>query len=626
MPNFVDSLILNLSSDCPDDRQCACETIANLTEQFNSVENSQVKRAIHALKPLLNDSCLAVRLSAVGALRNLGVDLEDVALEMMAAEPELVMMLIDQLTMVHPIEDDSGVVPFNNSSIGLEATRLLNSLCISCPKVVQICNQRKVAEIVLPFLVADQNSHRLQHAVGQLLMSLSDENRRLSRTLLHSKNLSILKSVLLSPHSTFHQLYTKVVTCRIIYHVLCCANSPPDCEMVTALSQMFLSTLGCDVNLAMEELALICGRELSQDASSLEFHEKSEEVACLIKSQELVLETVANIFLTGDPEGEWDDVDSSEEVDSDDKCEDDDSFNEASNENSKVADKIQEVSAMDLGNSSEFQPTFTAELQSRLKLEGIFAKVFSLMNLTDLEVLNLPKDHRISKILSECINRKLQTLLGCLSNLLVASEVDQLGGGDILYRLAEWLLEKAKKWQKEDSQLFTQITGALSSTIQKLVSISYPKFEETCVVLLENLFELGKVSNDDGDKTAQVNLLRSVSSVGVLIARKSPTAPALLKIAECLYHVASSEEHLWLSAEALDAILDIFAEDDTDLIVREFQMVKKLQSLYPNLQRKFQMKQKTFDDKQLGVIDTVLSNLPHFITYKTSRLLTAQAQ
>lgn len=36
-----------------------------------------------------------------------------------------------------------------------------------------------------------------------------------------------------------------------------------------------------------------------QDASSLEFHEKSEEVACLIKSQELVLETVANIFLTG---------------------------------------------------------------------------------------------------------------------------------------------------------------------------------------------------------------------------------------------------------------------------------------------------------------------------------------
>lgn len=54
------------------------------------------------------------------------------------------------------------------------------------------------------------------------------------------------------------------------------------------------------------------------------------------------------------------------------------------------------------------------------------------------------------------------------------------------------------------------------------------QFEETCVVLLENLFELGKVSNDDGDKTAQVNLLRSVSSVGVLIARKSPTAPALL--------------------------------------------------------------------------------------------------
>lgn len=51
-------------------------------------------------------------------------------------------------------------------------------------------------------------------------------------------------------------------------------------------------------------------------------------------------------------EDEWEDVDSSEEVDSDDKCDDDDSLNEASNGNSKVADKNQEVSAMDLGNVS----------------------------------------------------------------------------------------------------------------------------------------------------------------------------------------------------------------------------------------------------------------------------------
>jgi len=54
-------------------------------------------------------------------------------------------------------------------------------------------------------------------------------------------------------------------------------------------------------------------------------------------------------------EDEWEDADSSEEVDSDDKCEGDDddvNFNEASNENIEVADKNQEVSAMDLGNVS----------------------------------------------------------------------------------------------------------------------------------------------------------------------------------------------------------------------------------------------------------------------------------
>jgi len=55
----------------------------------------------------------------------------------------------------------------------------------------------------------------------------------------------------------------------VIYHMFCSANCPPDSEVVTALPQVFFSTLGCDVNLAMEELAFISGRELVQNTSYL---------------------------------------------------------------------------------------------------------------------------------------------------------------------------------------------------------------------------------------------------------------------------------------------------------------------------------------------------------------------
>src|SRR6218665_192926 len=74
------------------------------------------------------------------------------------------------------------------------------------------------------------------------------------------------------------------------------------------------------------------------------------------------------------------------------------------------------------------------------------------------------------------INGKLQTTLACLNNLLIiASEVDQLGGGDILHRLVEWLLERAKKCQKGRSFSYNTLqckAQACFYQLRKLVSVN----------------------------------------------------------------------------------------------------------------------------------------------------------
>lgn len=65
-----------------------------------------------------------------------------------------------------------------------------------------------------------------------------------------------------------------------------------------------------------------------------------------------------------------------------------------------------------------------------------------------------------------------------------------------------------------------------------------------------------------------------------------PIVFSLKMIAEFLFHVASEAELLWISAEALDAIFDVFAEDDTNHVLHNFQMVDKMQRLLPKFLQK----------------------------------------
>jgi hypothetical protein len=50
-----------------------------------------------------------------------------------------------------------------------------------------------------------------------------------------------------------------------------------------------------------------------------------------------------------------------------------------------------------------------------------------------------------------------------------------------------------------------------------------------------------------------------------------------------LLEICCKENDLWVIAESLDAMFDVFGEDHLDPIVREIQMVERLKSLLPTL-------------------------------------------
>lgn len=53
-----------------------------------------------------------------------------------------------------------------------------------------------------------------------------------------------------------------------------------------------------------------------------------------------------------------------------------------------------------------------------------------------------------------------------------------------------------------------------------------------------------------------------------------------------LMEAAEKDAALWLTAEALDSLMDLFSEDCTDQVASEISLVRRLESLAPRLKTK----------------------------------------
>jgi hypothetical protein len=60
-------------------------------------------------------------------------------------------------------------------------------------------------------------------------------------------------------------------------------------------------------------------------------------------------------------------------------------------------------------------------------------------------------------------------------------------------------------------------------------------------------------------------------------------------VGQFLLDVCSRELELWVVAEAIDTIMDIFGEDETDNVAADIKLVDKLQALLPSLKQKVRL-------------------------------------
>ena len=84
-----------------------------------------------------------------------------------------------------------------------------------------------------------------------------------------------------------------------------------------------------------------------------------------------------------------------------------------------------------------------------------------------------------------------------------------------------------------------------------------------------------------------------------------------------LLDICTKENEAWVIAESLDAIIDIFAEDETDALAGDINLIEKLQTVAPILKNKVKIsdiKKRNKDDCKIACIAEIQEGLRNHVT------------
>lgn len=207
----------------------------------------------------------------------------------------------------------------------------------------------------------------------------------------------------------------------------------------------------------------------------------------------------------------------------------------------------------------------------------------------------------------------------CLNNLFSTLDVDTLGGVENLYRLWSEIGKVVfTDADPNDIDLLESSTSAMRAALQKLAEIKANVFQKL------NIVDLQPMCNGErqcSNANVRANLLRILGNLALILLNvQNPQSLELIKhISVFLLETCTKENEVWVIAESLDAIMDIFAEDETDSLAKDINLVEKLRNFMSILKNKIrQQKQKLGDNA--SVVSTVKTNLNRFIKYKGQRV------
>lgn len=184
---------------------------------------------------------------------------------------------------------------------------------------------------------------------------------------------------------------------------------------------------------------------------------------------------------------------------------------------------------------------------------------------------------------------------------------EDLGGSTAVYNV--WLDLGQQVFQNsQDMSLVEASTALMRATLDHLRS-SPNLFSQITQNDLEMMLKGAEVCSEP---EIRANWLRMIGVLGCLLPEN-----LVKKIIECLLQQCFKETDVWTLSEALDALMDLFSENDWNQISYELSLTQKTKELEKILKNKLRQQKRELAERYPAVC-TVKTNLSRFIKYVES--------
>ncbi|XP_066493781.1 HEAT repeat-containing protein 3 [Tiliqua scincoides] len=628
-------LLEKLQHPSTDVREFACASLSKLLQQKQAIPALMQRDVVRCLGPMLLDQSLVVRETAAGALRNLsacgGFEVCDDMVTNDIMTP-LVALLKECRAGLDESNGSLKETKVTNKNyiedIANEAVNLLWNVCECNSTAVSVFNKEGCLAVVLQYLKRFHTNVDLAIAVASCLQAVTEDNPDLLSSFDASAH-QVLEIVMLSSDKTMQYVLLRTLVAGVIWNIKSTLPAGSQAETVNAILKIFSECLAVDAGEMViqmkkaetERLKTSAEQEAEenmddQHSSVLNEDEEMEEsqkgtakrkndisdflprstqelkeVAALLLAQQTALEIIVNMCCNDDPsDDEWEELSSSDESDT---------FLDNYNEGEQLLSPL----------------CLSAEVHTALMNHCVPKKVLDKTAFPNSVAVDICTKSPAWKLLIKKLNLVQYRALTCLHSILLVSDVDCLGGAEVLQSLSQHLsqLVFSQSEFSQHTEFLEAVTSALRALLQMLASNNIPQ----CMTpeQLMTLCEAGIHSSHAG---VRVNVVSILGIAGSVLAKLEDSSETLKMIGKFLLEVAMKDTSLVVTGEALDAIFDVFADGrQAEKAAEQIKLLPALKEFQPVFKLRMRKEGKgRYSSDQLCVLDNVKLNLRRFIAYQ----------
>ncbi|XP_020369353.1 HEAT repeat-containing protein 3 isoform X3 [Rhincodon typus] len=627
-------LLEKLQSVNPDIREFACASISKLVQEKKVIPSFLQKDVVRCLGPLLLDPSVGVRETAAGALRNLsacgGYDVCDEMVKQDVMTP-LTALLRECCVELNAYgvtsQKQKGADKPCVEDIANEAISILWNLCSTA---VSVFNKEGLLDVCIQCLRRFKDNVELAISAAYCLQTISEDNTELLPSLIPSA-LQVLEMVLLSSEDNIEHRLLRTLAAGTVWNVKSVVPISSQADTINAVIRILSETLEKNTNqiiltlgqaahampkveagIEMEEEMIDADDVIStlkdgmqktanqekaanmknDDISDL-LPSRSEELkhaTALLAAQQTALEIIVNMCCSEDPsDDEWEEISSSDESDN---------------------------SMTEGAGTLISPPCLSAEVLSALVFYLIPKRVLEKTEFPDGVTVDVCMKYPSWQHLIAKMKRIQCRALTCLHNLLSVLDIEELGGPVALQALSQHLakLVFSQSELPKDSEFLEAVTSAIRSLLQRIASQNLPQQSLTA----QQLMILCQAGAQCENTSTRVNVVAIMGISGSALAKEDNTAELLKTIGNFLLQVANKDSSLVVVGEALDALIDVFADGkEAKKAADQMKLVQALKSFQPIFKSRIQKEGKgNITPDQRLVLDNVKINLKRFIAYQ----------